>query len=84
MYANHEIYMLEKETAYYEAHRAELCAKYAGKRVVIADDKILGIYDSDREAMRETVKTVPRGSFMVKFIPADPKEEVIRISPIGN
>jgi hypothetical protein len=76
--------MLEKETAYYEAHRTELRAKYAGKRVVIAKDKILGIYDSDREAMQETVKTLPRGSFMVKFIPVDPREEVIRISPIGN
>jgi hypothetical protein len=76
--------MLEKETAYYEAHRAELRAKYAGKRVVIAKDKILGIYDSDREAMRETVKILPRGSFMVKFIPVDPRKEVIRISPKGN
>jgi hypothetical protein len=75
--------MLEKETAYYKTHQAELRAKYAGKRVVIANDKILGVYDSDREAMRETAKTLPRGSFMVKFIPVDPREEVIRISPIG-
>ena len=76
--------MLEKETTYYKAHRTELRTKYAGKRVVIANDTIPGIYDSDREAMRETVKTVPRGSFMVKFIPVDPREEVLRISPIGN
>ena len=75
---------LEKEQAFYEANRAELRLKYAGKRVVIASDKILGIYDSDREAIRETIKTMPRGSFMVKYIPINPKKEVIRLSPIGN
>jgi hypothetical protein len=75
---------LEKEQAFYKANKAELRSKYAGKRVVIADDKVLGVYDSDREAIRETVKTMPRGSFMVKYIPLDPKKEVISISPLGS
>ena len=74
----------EKEQAFYEANRAELRSKYAGKRVVIADNKILGVYNSDREAMQETAKTIPRGSFMVKYIPLDPRKEVIRLSPFGN
>ena len=75
---------LEKEHAFYMANRTELRSKYAGKRVVIANSKILGVYDSDREAMQETAKTLPRGSFMVKYIPVNPKKEVIRISPLGN
>jgi hypothetical protein len=75
---------LEKEHAFYQANKAELRSKYAGKRVVIVNDEILGIYDSDREAIRETSKTIPRGSFMVKYIPVDPKKEVIHISPLGN
>ena len=75
---------LGKEQAFYEANRAELRSKYAGKRVVIAVDKVLGVYDTDREAMRETAKTMPRGSFMVKYIPIDPQKEKIRLSPIGN
>ena len=75
---------LEKEQAFYEANRTELRSKYAGKRVVIASNKVLGIYDSDREAIRETTKIMPRGSFMVKYIPIDPQKEVIRISPVGN
>ena len=75
---------LEKEQAFYEANRVELRSKYAGKRVVIASNKVLGVYDSDREAMQETSKTLPRCSFMVKYIPENPKKEVIRISPIGN
>ena len=75
---------LEKEQAFYQANRAELRSKYAGKRVVIASNKVLGVYNSDREALQETVKTMPRGSFMVKYIPENPKKEIIRISPIGN
>ena len=74
----------EKEQAFYEANRVELRSKYAGKRVVIANNQILGIYNSDREAIQETAKTMPRGSFMVKYIPKNPKKEILRISPLGN
>ena len=75
---------LEKEQAFYEANKTELRSKYAGKRIVIANDKILGVFDSDRDAMQETVKTMPRGSFMVKYIPENPQKEILRISPVGN
>jgi hypothetical protein len=74
--------MLEKETAFYEAHREELRSKYHGKRVVIAGDQVLGIYETDHEAYEETVKTVTPGQFMIKYIPEDPAEEIIYIYPI--
>jgi hypothetical protein len=64
--------MLEKETAFYESHKAELRQKYVGKRVVIADDKILGIYETDREAIDETEKTRQPETYMVKYIPENP------------
>jgi hypothetical protein len=76
--------MFEKETEFYNAHRAELRERYTGKRVVIAGDQILGVYDTDREAMQKTAKTRQPGTFMVKYIPLDPKKETIRLSPIGN
>jgi len=79
---------LEKEQAFYKANKIEFRSKYAGKRVVIASDdvscRVLGVYDSDREAIQETIKTMPRGSFMVKYIPMDPRREVVRLSPVGN
>jgi hypothetical protein len=74
----------EEEQAFYEKNRAELRSKYAGKRVVIVKNQVLGVYDSDREAIRETSKTQPRGSFMVKYIPLDPSDEVVRLSPFGS
>jgi len=33
---------LEKEQAFYEANRTELRSKYAGKRVVVAGNKVPG------------------------------------------
>jgi predicted restriction endonuclease len=70
---------LEKEQAFYEVHRDELRAKYLGKRIVIVGNEILGVYDTDREAINETEKTRPLGTFMVKYIPVDPDDEVITI-----
>jgi hypothetical protein len=76
---------LEKEQAFYEAHRTEFRSKYLGKRVVIADNQILGVYDSDREAFDETVKDRKAGTFMIKHIPVDPEDEIIHIySPWFN
>jgi len=69
---------LDKEQAFYEANKDELRSKYSGKRVVIASNKILGVYTSDREALQATIKTMPRGSF-VKYIPENPQKEVIRL-----
>jgi hypothetical protein len=75
--------MLEKETAYYEANKVELRQKYAGKRVVIADDQVLGVFNSDREAYDETLKTRVRKSFMIKYIPVNPEDEIDYIySPV--
>jgi hypothetical protein len=71
--------MLEKEQAFYEAHRGELRQKYLGKRIVIVSDQILGIYDSDIEAIDATTPAYPLGTFMVKYIPVDPEDEYITI-----
>jgi hypothetical protein len=79
----HTIYveriMLEKETAFYTSHREELRSRYAGKRIVIADDQVLGVYDSDREAIDATEPQRPLGTFMVKYIPIDPNDEIIHL-----
>jgi len=55
-----------------------------GNGLLLPVIRLLGIYDSDREAIRETVKTVPRGCFMVKYIPKNPQKDIIRISTVGN
>ena len=71
--------MFEVENKFYQENRDSLRAQYLGKRVVIVKDKILGVYDSDTEALNETTKTRKMGTFCVKYIPVDPKEEYPRV-----
>jgi len=71
--------MFEVENQFYQANRETLREKYLGKRVVIVKDKVLGIYDSDAEAIKETSKTMKPGTFCVKYIPVNPAEEHHRL-----
>jgi hypothetical protein len=71
--------MYEVENKFYHENREYLREKYLGKRVVIVKDKILGVYDSDNEAIDETIKLMEKGTFCVKYIPVDPKEEYPRV-----
>ena len=67
--------MYEVEHKFYLDNRETLRAQYLGKRVVIVKDKILGVYDTDSEAINETKKTMKMGTFCVKYIPVDPADE---------
>jgi len=71
--------MFEAENKFYEKNRESLRKKYVGKRVVIVNDKILGVYDTDAEAIAETSKTMELGKFCVKYIPINPAEERHRL-----
>jgi len=57
---------LEKEFEYYLAHQAELVEKFDGKFVVIKGNEVLGAYDSEIEAIRETMKDHELGTFLVQ------------------
>ena len=71
--------MFEAENKFYQENRDALREKYLGKRVVIVKDQILGIYDSDSEAIAETSKTMELGTYCIKYIPIDPAEEHHRL-----
>ena len=71
--------MFETENQFYQENREAIREKYLGKRVVIVKDKILGVYDTDTEAIAETSKTMELGTFCVKYIPVNPAEEHHRL-----
>jgi hypothetical protein len=71
--------MFEAENKFYEENRETLREKYLGKRVVIVKDRILGAYDTDSEAIDETLKTMELGTFCVKYVPENPEEEYHRL-----
>lgn len=58
--------MLKKEFQYYLDHQEELVKKYNGKYVVIKNEEIIGVYDDDLEAVKETQKEHELGTFLVQ------------------
>lgn len=57
---------LEKEFNYYLAHQNELVKLYNGKFIVIKNCQVIGIYDSEYEAITETTKQNELGTFLVQ------------------
>jgi len=57
---------LEKEFRYYLAHRDEIIREHQGEFVVIKDEKIIGVYPSEIEAIKATTKKHPLGTFLVQ------------------
>lgn len=57
---------LEQEFNYYLEHQDELVKQYGGKHIVIKDQKVIGAYNSEIEAIRESVKSHQLGTFLVQ------------------
>jgi len=60
--------MLKQEISTYEAHKKELISKALGKYVLIKGDKIIGIYDTNNDAIAEAYKEYGNVPFLVKEI----------------
>ena len=59
---------LQKEFEYYLSHQEEMVAKYNGKCIVLMNHEVIGVYDSEFEAVSETSKTHVLGSFLVQKV----------------
>jgi hypothetical protein len=70
---NAGVSMFETENKFYEENKEAFREKYLGKRVVIVQNRILGAYDTDSEAIAETSKTMDIGTFCVKYVPVNPE-----------
>jgi len=57
---------LEKEFKYYLYNQDELVKKYNGKVIVIKNQKVIGVYDSEITAIQETSKNESLGTFLVQ------------------
>lgn len=61
---------LQKSFGYFVAHQRELVEQYAGKFIVIHNEKVVGVYDSVLEATMEAQKKFPLGEFLVQKVQA--------------
>jgi hypothetical protein len=59
---------LSKEFEYFLAHQAELVEKHNGKYVVIRGQEVIGVYDDEKDAIAQTIKSFPLGTFLVQKV----------------
>lgn len=59
---------LQKEFDFYLSHQDVLVEKYNGRVIVIKDGIVIGVYDSELDAINETQKTHPMGTFLVQSV----------------
>jgi len=57
---------LAKELEYFKKHQTELVAKYEGKFLVIKDQEVQGVYDSEMEAYTNAKKKFKLGTFLIQ------------------
>lgn len=57
---------LEKEFKYYIKNQEELVKQYNKKFIVIKNKKVIGVYDSEIEAIQKTSENEPLGTFLVQ------------------
>jgi len=57
---------LERAFHFYLANQDRLVDEYRGKFIVIKDDHVLGAYDDEVDAIRETLRDHPPGTFLVQ------------------
>ena len=57
---------LQKEYEYYSAHQKELAEKYEGKFLAIKGQKVIGVYESDLEAVSKTAQQHEKGTFLIQ------------------
>ena len=57
---------LEKELDYFIKNQKKLVEKHEGKFLVIKNQEIIGVYDTEMEAYREAQKEYKLGTFLIQ------------------
>ncbi|MCX6841916.1 MAG: hypothetical protein NTX53_06535 [candidate division WOR-3 bacterium] len=60
--------LLKKEIETYNAHKAELVGQSKGKYVLIKDDHIVGVFDTEMDAIHQGYERFGNVPFLVKQI----------------
>ena len=71
--------MLRDEFEHYLCNQAKYAEKYEGKVLVIKEKSLVGVYDNENEALRESSQKYELGSFLIQPCSADPESVVSHI-----
>ena len=64
------------EFHFYLHHQQEFGRKYYGKYIVIKNQAVIGCYDQELQAIKETARQHPLGTFLVQKCDPDPESSV--------
>ena len=59
--------MLDKEFKYYLDNQDKLVKKHNGKHLVIMEDKVVGVFDSDKEAFFDSEAKYEAGTYLIQL-----------------
>ena len=62
---------LEKEYSYFLKNKAALLKSFSNKFIVIIDDKVMGNFGSQEEALKEASKKYKLGTFLIQKVSRD-------------
>lgn len=69
---------LRQELETFDAHRAELLGRAAGKFALVHEDQVIGIFDTEADAIRDGYRQFGNVPFLVKKIePVDIPERFV-------
>lgn len=57
---------LEKELQFFKKNQTDLLKEYEGKFLVIKDEKVVGVHDTEIEAYTEAQKKFELGTFLIQ------------------
>ena len=57
---------LQKQLEYFKTHQDELVKQYKGKFLVIKDQEVQGVYDTEMEAYKDAKKKFELGTFLIQ------------------
>ena len=60
--------MLEKERKYFKIHRAEWLKQYPDKFVLVKDEELIGVFNTQQEALVEGARRFGTESFLVRQV----------------
>ena len=63
---------LIREFRFYKQHQQDFARRYNGKVLVIKGHEVIGVYDNELQALRETSKTHEPGTFLIQRCDPDP------------
>ncbi len=69
--------MLAQERKYYGEHLEEWLKRYSGRVALVKGDELVGVYNTEDEALTEGARRFGRESFLVRRVV--PTQEEIRI-----